>query len=581
MSDRRARRLLLATGALFALLVGVVAFNSTRWIGRTFPGFLVMANRVVPSIALPEWDARTDALFQHQVVGLDDTAVASAAELYARVAAAPPGTLHRYRLRAPSGAVTTVEAPARRFSGLEYGLLFGAYLSTGIAFVLTGLVVVWLTRTPASLGLLAQSLTTGLFVVTAADLYGPHWFFRVHVVAESLLAAGFIHLACVFPTDRLGARPRSALAAIYAPFVLLAAVYQLTLYSPSAYTTTHLVASASHGLGALAITGAVAYDLATSHSPLVRRRVGIVALGTLGAFALPGALMAASALLGGSVPLNAGAFTAFLFPVSLGYAIVTQDLFEIDVLLRRAVTYVIALVAITTVYLAVLAGIGTLMPLQSLSPVALAILNLGTLLAMAPVKARAERAVNRVFARQAYDPERMLSELSRALSSARALADVEAHTLDMLGATVRPLAAGIWLCDDGATFTCIAPPARRGTIATLPPPIAAALAAGTIASRYDVEDRGEPLPSFWRTFDAEIVVPIRSGRIVLGALALDRKSSGRSYTEQDSVFLAALASQVALAITNARAFGQLADLNAGLEDQVASVRRRSRSPTPT
>jgi hypothetical protein len=62
--------------------------------------------------------------------------------------------------------------------------------------------------------------------------------------------------------------------------------------------------------------------------------------------------MAASAVLGGRIPVNAGALTAFVFPLSLGYAIVTQDLFEIDVMLRRAVTYGVALCAIAATYLA-------------------------------------------------------------------------------------------------------------------------------------------------------------------------------------------------------------------------------------
>ncbi len=568
MRADRIRRALVVAGALLAVLVGIVTVNTTRWIGMTFPGFLLMANRVVPSIALPDWEAARQS-FQHQVIALDGKRVATADEVYDRVATSTPGTVHRYLIRAPSGTLATVEARARRFSGLDYGLLFGVYLSTGVAFFLTGLVVCWLKRSAASAGLLVQCITTGLFVVTAADLYGPHWFFRLHVVAEAMLAAGFIHLAMVFPTDRLGVRRGRTLALIYAPFALLAGLYQLALTSPSGYTAVHLVASASHGVGALAIIGVVAYELATTTSPLVRRRIGVVALGTLGAFALPGALMAASGILGGSVPLNAGAFTAFVFPLSLGYAIVQQDLFEIDVFLRRAATYAAALAAITAAYLATLAAIGVLVPLQSLSPVTMAVLNLGILLAMAPIKARAQAAVDRVFFRKGYDAERVLSELSQALSSARALADVETHTLRILADSVQPASAGIWLTDDGTRFRCVAPAERAGATVTVPTEAAARLADGALLSRYSWAERStDALPPFWNALDAEIVVPIRSGHFVLGALGLGPKGSGRSYSEHDSVFLAAGASQVGLAITNARAFDQLAELNAGLEDQV-------------
>jgi signal transduction histidine kinase len=563
----RLRGGILALGIAAGVLVAVVAGNSTRWIGRTFPGFLVMANRVIPSIALPDWSVTSSGvLFQQQVVALDDRPVRSPDEVYAHAAAEPPGTIHRYTVRTRTGATSTVGVRSRVFTVYDYAMLFGVYLSTGLAFLLTGLVVIWLKPdAAASRALLVQCLTTGVFVVTAADLYGPHWFFRVHVVAESLLAAGFIQLALVFPTDRLPRRRRAALAAVYAPFVALAIAYELALTDPAAYTTVHLIASASHGLGAVAIIAAVVCDVLTTRSPLVRRRVGVVALGTLGAFAVPGALMAASALLGGGVALNAGAFTAFLFPLSLGYAIVEQDLFEIDVVLRRAVSYAVALVAISAAYLAALSLVSLLIPLRTLPPLALAVINLLILFLMAPIKARAQDAVDRVFYRKAYDAERVLSELSHALSSARSLADVDQQTFAIVGEALRPTSAEILLSDDGATFRG-ADVGGGAKAVTLASGDAARLARGALVARYGADDARSR--SLWDALDAELLVPVRSGSFVIAAMALGAKSSGRSYSEQDALFLAAAASQVAMAISNARAFSQLADMNVKLEDQV-------------
>jgi C4-dicarboxylate-specific signal transduction histidine kinase len=99
--------------------------------------------------------------------------------------------------------------------------------------------------------------------------------------------------------------------------------------------------------------------------------------------------------------------------------------------------------------------------------------------------------------------------------------------------------------------------------------MATRLSEGSILARYLWEDgNAGPLPSFWQALDAEILVPIRSGRMVIGVVSLGRKGSGRWYNEDDTLFLAAAASQVGLAITNAHAFSQLADLNVSLEDQV-------------
>src|SRR5213076_3038890 len=155
-----------------------------------------------------------------------------------------PGTPVEYSFRSPEGQSLVAKVPARRFSTTDYLLLFGAYLLNGVAFLGTGLLVAYLKpRNAASLGLLAAGLTTGLFVTTAADLYGPYWFVRLHLLAESFLAPAFFHLALVFPTERLPRYRRRVLLGLYGAFALLAAVYEVVLGSPSAYTAVHLLAT--------------------------------------------------------------------------------------------------------------------------------------------------------------------------------------------------------------------------------------------------------------------------------------------------------------------------------------------------
>jgi signal transduction histidine kinase len=571
---RLARAAVLLGGVAATVLLVVVSINTTGWIGRTFPGFFVMANRVVPSIALPDWSrGNPSRLFQHQVIAVDGRLVHRAEDVYADVEARAPGSTVRYTVRAPGGEVFTAEVPARRFSGRDHALLFVAYLLTGVAFLSTGLLVIVLKpRSAASVGLLGACLTTGIFVVTAADLYGPHWFVRLHVLAESFLTAGFIHLALVFPTDRLRGRRLPALVAVYLPFGILALLYEIALPSASAYTAVHLCATAAHGVGALAITAAVGYDLVTSRSALVRRRIGVVALGTLTGFLIPGVLMAASALLGGRVPLNAGAFTAFLFPLSLGYAIVKQDLFDIDVLLRRAVTHTVVLLAIAGCYLAGLSVVGMLIPTRDLlaqSPITVALLNLGILFLIAPIKQRVQNGVDRLFFRRRYDAERALSDLSHTLSSAHALEDVLAQTGQVLGETLCPATATVLATDDGTRLRWAIGPEGRPAVATLPAELAERLGRGLLVARYEWDDgSGRPLPLIWHALAADVLVPVRSGGRLIAALVLGPKGSGHPYTVHDAAFLRAVASQVALALTNARAFTQLEALNAGLEAQV-------------
>jgi hypothetical protein len=141
MSRRAVLQRVAAAAFVASALLAIVGFNSRTWVGTTFPGFFVMANRVVASVALPEWLAEPSLLFQHQVVAVDGTAVSEAAAVYDLVKARAPGTPIRYSLRAPGGAMTTAVVPARRFSWLDYTLIFGAYFLNGLAFVATALLV--------------------------------------------------------------------------------------------------------------------------------------------------------------------------------------------------------------------------------------------------------------------------------------------------------------------------------------------------------------------------------------------------------------------------------------------------------
>ena len=82
-------------------------------------------------------------------------------------------------------------------------------------------------------------------------------------------------------------------------------------------------------------------------------------------------------------------------------------------ILRRAATYAIALVAIAATYLATLSRSARVScRCRSCRRWRSRVVNLAVLLLIAPIKARAQDAVDRVFYRSSYDAERALSELS-------------------------------------------------------------------------------------------------------------------------------------------------------------------------
>jgi hypothetical protein len=329
MQNSRRKR---CAAALVLVTVGLALIceaTSARWVGTRFPGFLVMANRVVASVSLPYWPAaHNEHLYQHVVVAVNSQSVTTSGELYALIRRLPPGTPLTYTLE-KDGQISQVTLASLTFTFKDYYLLFGAYLLNGLALALIG-ISAWFFKPSASASraLLILGLTGGLFALTGVDLYAPHWFFRLHVLGEALLPAGLLHLALVFPVDRLR-RSRPFLLSV--PHLVASAVgaaYEALLYHPAAYSFIHNLCMVCTGIGGLALLGKIVWDYYTASSPLIRWRIRLILLGFLSGFAFPAALMLFSGISGGEVAVNYAAFTGFLFPLSLSYAIVKHDAFE-------------------------------------------------------------------------------------------------------------------------------------------------------------------------------------------------------------------------------------------------------------
>ena len=568
-----------ATLALLACgLAAVCAFNSLSWIGRVFPGFFVMDNRVIASASLPGWPGSSHAIFQSEVIAVDGIRVSSGREIYAVVKKQPGGVEHSYTL-ARDGYVTIFRTPAQRFSIRDYCLIFAPYLASGLSLALIG-VVVWYTKpqTPASLALLLGGLGGGVFAITASDLYSPYWFFRLHVATEAFYpAALLVHLAIVFPVDRLRGRRWRPLAILvpYALATLLTAAYEIFLFRPAAYSLIHNLCMDATGVGGALLLAAVAWDFFTSQSELVRQRVRVLLLGFLCGFAFPGALMLYSGLTGGQTAVNYAGFTVVLFPLSIGYAIVQHDLFEIDALIKRSVYYLTITAALGAAY-----AIFLLLTDWSLSFSAIAhwrlfpfLFTIVVAFLLNPVRDGLQRTVDRVFFRLRYNPKEMLEASSAALAATLELAEIADFVWNTIGRTVGVRVGGVFIRSrDHGSFSRIHPDTGDLTFAADDQLILALRGrCGEALSRYDLESPPGTVegPTAFDRLSLEVAVPMLLKDELIGFIALGRKESGKFFAHDDITFLHALANQTALSIANALAYNEIRSLNAVLEQRVA------------
>ena len=309
-----------------AALVGVAATftigaHARVWIGKPFPGFFVLANRVIPSVGLGHWSGTRDgAVYQRVVVAVDGVPVASAREVYHRVAAQPPGRAFTYALRRGS-TTETVTLASHRFSTVDYAAIFAVYLVDGFLYLVLGILGAWLLpETDLGRALLYVGSLAAIFALSAVGLYGPEATMRIHTLAEAFLPAALIYLSVVFPRARGAlAQPLTALA--WTLSLAIAVPYQLLLLQPSAYATLHAACEVYLGVAAAVLLVTLVLERARSvATPLLRSAVagGLLGLG------VPAVVKTLSGITGGALPVNVLATTALLFPACVAWGLLRE-----------------------------------------------------------------------------------------------------------------------------------------------------------------------------------------------------------------------------------------------------------------
>jgi signal transduction histidine kinase len=554
-------------------LVGIVlatrtTLTSTAWIGRTFPGFLLLPNRVVPSIGLANWSGSTVAdLYQSQVVAIDGAPVISAAEAYGKIAAKPPDTVVRYQLR-KEGTDRAVQVATQRFEVRDWIFLFGAYLLNSIVYLTCGLIV-WILRPYSSLAraFLAFGVAWAAFFLTAMDLYGPATFHRVHYVTEPFASAAAIQMVMLFPQPHRYQRWRFA---GYLPGLLIAIAYEIYLHQPSTFSTILMVDMLYLGAVGVFLGLRLVGEYWYGTSQLARQRVRVMTLGTLFGFGVPGAVLVVSAVVWGQVSMNIAAFTPFLFALSIAYAIVKHDLLEIDAMVKRGAYYLLLTGAVGAAYMAAVVVFNSVLQENAFTGSAAfpVLFTLVVLLVFNPLRSRLQAFVDRVFFRTQYDGAQMLAALGGQLGTALAWDRIATIVCDTVQAAIPNTATHLFVVGEGSTLRAV------GTGAEVPEALAARLAPGRVVTAFDPpevygdEIEHEAVRAALADLGAEIALPLQFGTDLTGALTAGPKRSGLFYTAGDAGFLRAVAHQAAIALANARSYEALVALNASLEERV-------------
>ncbi len=160
--------------------------------------------------------------------------------------------------------------------------------------------------------------------------------------------------------------------------------------------------------------------------------LSVIGVLTLGVSIVPGADIVTYALL--------------TVPIAIAVAVLRYRLYDIDVVINRALVYgaVSASLAITYVATVVLLQ-AVLRPFTSGSELAVAGSTLVVVALFQPLRARTQAGVDRRFYRSRYDAARTLDAFTSRMRNEVDIESVRADLLVAVGDTIRPAHAGVWL----------------------------------------------------------------------------------------------------------------------------------------
>ncbi len=232
---------------------------------------------------------------------------------------------------------------------------------------------------------------------------------------------------------------------------------------------------------------------------------------------------------------NISVFSFGLIPIAIGVSVLRYHLFDIDVVINRALLVGALAVFITVVYVAVVVGVGAVVGSRAdpiLSAAAAAIVAL----AFQPARRRAQRFADKLVYGERAAPYEVLSEFSDRLGNAYANEDLLPRMARALAGGTGAVRADVWVRIGDQLVS----EGRWPQDAEALPPIA--------ATDDDVGDVSA----------TEIREPIRHQGELLGALSIVKRP-GESITPTEDNLVRDLASQAGLVMRNVALTEQLMD----------------------
>ncbi len=566
------RKALLAAVGLLALVVIVSSLNTSfQWINRPFPGFFLYGNMVVGPDFLPQWSGEKEGLrFLDHIIAVGGRPATRRKEIYGLVQSSPSNTPFHYTIER-AGENISITIPSMNFTFFDWFLTYGIYLLVGLSFLIIGIAPIYLRSSLSSATpLFFMGGAVFLWFATTFDYLTSEIFLKeVRVFSFTLTPSAGIHLGLLLTRSREKIkRRRLYLYIIYGLSMLLGLFYSYSFFASVTIWQWALRMSYVYSLLAtLIFLSLLLRSLKDPISNLERSRLRVILGGAILGFFIPtfGTVIGSYYLL--DVPHNLLLIFTVCFPLSVAFALLKYNLFDIDAIfklgLQVTLTTVLLLVyVLAVVILSVSVGI---YEEDYLFPLLLSIL---VVLVFSPLVRWIENVVSRYVYRREYDPvllQREVSSLLRTLSRPQDLAEKYLKTVnDRIG-----IKTGSVFCqseEQGGKFSIYLNGYSRYSegypVELCSPWVEYFEARDRGISRDEVETnpvyggKRDSLLKIFRELKLELLIPMIFEKKLLGLVSLGKKTSGGTYSADDFKILSNLTEHLALSLNNGILFEQ-------------------------
>lgn len=255
-------------------------------------------------------------------------------------------------------------------------------------------------------------------------------------------------------------------------------------------------------------------------------------------------------------------------------AIVKHRLFNIRLVVARSLAYFLLLFTLASIYGITIFSFSTLFSQQRPSIIQNAIyIVLAVILAFTfqPLKTFFEKLTDKIFFRDHYDSQHLINEVGQILVEEFKLERMIQKSLAKIGGTIRVASGNIYVFDKDKIYQT----SRYGAVPHKLMTDRDLFFFHRKLTVLDEIERGKE-KEIMEEHNLRLVLRLSTREEFVGYLALGDKLSGDIYSSQDIEALEILGQELAVAISNSKAYEEIANFNMTLQDKVDDATKRLR-----